>query len=171
MIGIVRLPRILSSCAYRPEGSNALCTCQCISFESFTLKMKVKDVDDLDENWQTNVSFQFACMCKNGTSRFSLHSSSSLHSRSSLHLGPAYILGPAVCSQYIIVQYFAIHRFNCRVDLQNGQRWNVNMLMKRPYATLYSLAIAMFALFVIICEKFPIEICMTLTFGMGQYEI
>ena len=41
--------------AYRPQASNAFCTCQCIRFESLTLKMKVKDVVDLDENWRANV--------------------------------------------------------------------------------------------------------------------
>ena len=34
----------------RPEGFSALCTYQFIPLESLTSKMKVKDVDDLDEN-------------------------------------------------------------------------------------------------------------------------
>ena len=41
------------------KGSSALCTCQCIPFESLTLKMKVKFVD---ENWQTKVPCQRSCM-------------------------------------------------------------------------------------------------------------
>ena len=44
------------------------------------------------------------------------------------------------------------------------------MTRERPYATLYLMAIAMFALFDTIYEKFAIEMCMSLTrvFRMGQ---
>ena len=41
-----------------------------ILFKSLTLKMKVKDVDDVEDNWQTKVPCQHAC-AKNGTSRSS----------------------------------------------------------------------------------------------------
>ena len=34
-------------------------------FESLTLKMKVKDVDDLDENLPANIPCQHAYVCKN----------------------------------------------------------------------------------------------------------
>ena len=50
------------------------------------------------------------------------------------------------------------------------KRSNVNVLMERPYLTLYLLAIALFALSVVICEKFAIEMCITLTFRMGQCQ-
>ena len=59
VINIVRQrPHIRRSCAYTPEGTSALCTCQCIPFKSLTLKLKVNDVDDLEENWQANVPCQ-----------------------------------------------------------------------------------------------------------------
>ena len=34
-------------------------------FDSLTLKMKVKDVKDLNENWQTKLPCQHAYVCKN----------------------------------------------------------------------------------------------------------
>ena len=37
---------------------NYVCTSECSIFEIFTLKMKVKDVDDLNENWQANIACQ-----------------------------------------------------------------------------------------------------------------
>ena len=56
---------------------NHVCISQCTLFEfSLTLKMKVKDVDDSDENLQTNVACQRAYVCKN-----------------------LYFLGPEVCSR------------------------------------------------------------------------
>ena len=77
-VSVVSMPSIS---AYRPEGSSALCTCQCVRFESLTLKMIVKDVADLDENWQMNVACQYACVQK------------------------LEHLGPAVCSQHVIVHF------------------------------------------------------------------
>ena len=43
---------------------NHVWTSQYTRFKSLTLKMKVNDVDDLDENWQTNVSYQVPCVCR-----------------------------------------------------------------------------------------------------------
>ena len=45
--------------------------------------------------------------------------------------------------------------------------------MERPHATFYLVAITMFALSVIIYEKFAIEMCMTFTLisRTGQYHI
>ena len=60
------------------------------------------------------------------------------------------------------------------LDLEKGPRSNVNMPMEMPYATFYLLlAIAMFALTVTICEKFVIEMCitLTLTFRMGHGQM
>ena len=45
-------------------------SCQFIRFESLTLKMKVKNVADLDENWLTNVPCQHARVCRNASSSF-----------------------------------------------------------------------------------------------------
>ena len=81
-IGIVRPFHIRRDHAYRREGSSALCTCQCIPFESFTLKIKVNDADDLDENRQANVRCQPAYAW-----------------------GKLALLGTTVGSQYIIVQH------------------------------------------------------------------
>ena len=55
-IGIVRPHRIYHGSTYSSEGLSALCTCQCIPFESLTLKMQVKHVDELYENWQANLA-------------------------------------------------------------------------------------------------------------------
>ena len=57
--------------------------------------------------------------------------------------------------------------------MKNGPRSNVNMPIEKTYATLYLLAIAVFALSVTICEEFTIEMCVTLalTFRIGQSEI
>ena len=54
------------------------------------------------------------------------------------------------------------------LDLYNRPRENVNMPNKRPYATVYLLAIA-----ITICEKFAIEMFMTstLTIRMCQCQI
>ena len=52
---------VYSIYATKPEGSSALCTCRCIRFEYLTLEMKVKNVEDLDENWQGDVPCQYAC--------------------------------------------------------------------------------------------------------------
>ena len=66
-IGIVRSLRIRRGGAYK--GSSALCTCTFMRFESFTLKMKIKDVEDCDENWHFTNTHKCA---KIGASRFSL---------------------------------------------------------------------------------------------------
>ena len=42
-----------------------------MQFESLTLEIEVKDVDDLDENWQGEVPCQCAYVCKNGASKSS----------------------------------------------------------------------------------------------------
>ena len=67
--------------AYRPEGSSALCTCQCIRFELLTLKMKIKDVEDLDENWRMYLK------------------------NVNMYVQQLALLGSAICSQYIIVNF------------------------------------------------------------------
>ena len=51
-IYIVRLCHLLH--AYKHYAFHVR-TCQCIRFESLTLKLKVQDVDDLDGNWQVKV--------------------------------------------------------------------------------------------------------------------
>ena len=38
--------------------------CQCIRFEFLTLKMTVIDVENLNENWATNVACQYVCAHK-----------------------------------------------------------------------------------------------------------
>ena len=40
-------------------------TLQCILLESLTLNMKVKVIDDLDDNWSVNVFCQPSYFCKN----------------------------------------------------------------------------------------------------------
>ena len=49
---------------------------------------------------------------------------------------------------------------------------NINMPNEMPHTTFYLLTMAMFALSVTICEKFAIQMCMTLTFAfeMDQYK-
>ena len=46
---------------YRAGDSSTICTCQYIQFKSLTLKIKVKDVEDLDENWQTYLFNMHMC--------------------------------------------------------------------------------------------------------------
>ena len=53
------------------------------------------------------------------------------------------------------------HRFYGQVDLHNKPRSNLIMLIERPHATSYLLAILIFAT---ICEIFTLEMCMALTF-------
>ena len=57
-----------------------VCTCQCIPFESFTLKLKVKNFEHLDENWGEG-----ALSCK--------------------YVQKLALLGPAVCSPYVVAHY------------------------------------------------------------------
>ena len=62
---------ISHDCAYRPESLSALCTRQCFRIESLTLKMKVKDVDNLEWKLEDGGSL-WTCMCaKIGASRSS----------------------------------------------------------------------------------------------------
>ena len=49
--------------------------------ESLTLKLKVKDVEDLDENWKANLPYLHACLQK------------------------LVLLGPAICLKYIIIHF------------------------------------------------------------------
>ena len=71
---------------------NHVWTSQCAPFESLTFKMKVKDVDNLDENCQTDDHVN-------------------LHVYTKLAL-----LGQAVYSQYIIVHFVAYQRTNAQTD-------------------------------------------------------
>ena len=59
------------------------------------------------------------------------------------------------------------------LDLQNGSMLNINIPIERPYATSYLLAIALFALSVIVCEILTVEMRMTLTLTsrMGQDQM
>ena len=59
------------------------------------------------------------------------------------------------------------------LDLQNGPRSIVYMPMERLYATFLFLTIAMFALYVTICQIFAVKVCMTLTLTsrMGQSQM
>ena len=43
------------------------------------------------------------------------------------------------------------------------------MLVESPYATLHWLTIKIFSPNVIVSEMFAVDICMALTFSMGQY--
>ena len=52
-------------------------------FESVTFKIKIKDVDDSDENRQWNDTFAFLCK-------------------------EMALLGPAICSQYTIVHFYSV---------------------------------------------------------------
>ena len=55
-------------------GLKVLCTYQCIRFEFFTLKMIIKDVEELDDSWQVNVPCQRAYVFKNWSNRlFAVH--------------------------------------------------------------------------------------------------
>ena len=102
--------------------------------------MKAKDVDDLNDNWQKNVPCLHAYVCINW--RLYVHQYNRMT---------------------IMVNSLITRRSNCRVDLSNGSRSNVNMPMKRPYATLYSLAIATFTLSDTVCEILMVVLSMTFT--------
>ena len=65
IIGIIRPLCDCRGRAYCPEGSSILCTCQCIRFRSLTLKMKVTDIDDLNETWHAKEPCQRAYVCTN----------------------------------------------------------------------------------------------------------
>ena len=64
-----------------------------------------------------------------------------------------------------------VHDLN--LDLYIGSMSNINMPMRRRYATFSFLAVAMFALSVSVCDILTVEKCMTLTliFRMVQYEM
>ena len=68
--------------AYRTESSSVLCTCQCIRLEYLTLKMKVKNVEDSDENWHGTLS---TC----------------------ISVQKLLLVGSVVCSWYMIVHFVA----------------------------------------------------------------
>ena len=55
-------PRIHGGLAYKPEVSGILWTCQCVPLKFFTLELKARNVDDLDENKQEYVVNKRACV-------------------------------------------------------------------------------------------------------------
>ena len=80
-IGIVRR-------AYKDSTAFHVWTCQCIRLESMTLKIEVKDFEDLDENWLANVPCLNACVPNSA------------------------LLGRAVCTRYILVHFLKNERTN-----------------------------------------------------------
>ena len=57
------------------------------------------------------------------------------------------------------------------LNLDNGQRSNVNMSIERQYRHFYLMEMVLFAVYVTVYEIYAVEVCMILTFRMGQSQM